>query len=155
MTDSPTQKRPSRRCFEASMFLLLASVSAPAFSSLAEAASVHDSSVHATSHSRAAVKAANKQQTAPFHGATHHKPVAGCAETLTVTTARRRLHFNSAQHEADATTHITSETLTRQGVVSLLDLPRVAPNLTVQSVNGTGTTNFLSARCRTERLYAE
>ncbi|RUT26506.1 TonB-dependent receptor [Asaia sp. W19] len=64
------------------------------------------------------------------------------SETLTVTTARRRFHFTAAQHEADATTHITAETLTRQGVVSLLDLPRVAPNLTVQSVNGTGTTNF-------------
>lgn len=142
MTDSPKQKRLTKKCIKASMFLLLASVSAPAFSSLAEAASSHDASGRALPRSRAAVKTAKKQQTAPLRSATHHKPVAGGAETLTVTTARRRLHFNSAQHEADATTHITSETLTRQGVVSLLDLPRVAPNLTVQSVNGTGSTNF-------------
>lgn len=61
---------------------------------------------------------------------------------MSVSAIRRRLHFNAAQHEADATTHITAGTLTRQGVVSLLDLPRVAPNLTVQSVNGTGSINF-------------
>lgn len=137
MTDSSKRKRSAKKHMKASMFLLLASVSGPVFWGYAKAAPHR---VPSQSPANSGVK--KSALTPSAQGSTHHKPVTGGAETLTVTTARRRLHFNAAQHEADATTHITAETLTRQGVVSLLDLPRVAPNLTVQSVNGTGTTNF-------------
>ncbi len=142
MVNSERQERSVKKHVTASVFLLLASLSSTALSGFADAASRRDTSGQTAPHLHPAATTANTAQGASLHGATHHKTVTGGAETLTVTTSRRRLHFTAAQHEADATTHITAETLTRQGGVSLLDLPRVAPNLTVQSVNGTGTTNF-------------
>lgn len=109
MTDSSKQKRSAKKHMKASMFLLLASVSGPVFWDYAKAAPHR-----APSQSRATTGVKKPTQTPSVQRSTHHKPVAGGAETLTVTTARRRLHFNAAQHEADATTHITAETLTRQ-----------------------------------------
>ncbi|MBB2185855.1 TonB-dependent receptor [Gluconacetobacter liquefaciens] len=64
------------------------------------------------------------------------------SESMTVSAARRAFHFAAAQHEADSSTRLTPELLVKRGVVNLRDLEKVAPNLSIQSVNGTGTMNF-------------
>ncbi|WP_415437329.1 TonB-dependent receptor [Acetobacter fabarum] len=50
--------------------------------------------------------------------------------------------FPAAQHEPDATTHLSAEMLRNRDVTTLRGLERVAPNLTMQSINGTASTNF-------------
>lgn len=149
MTDRSGKTRFSARRMRTSIFLLMATaLTAPAAS---EAHSTLRGNPQPRGHGAAMIPAHTQsahvqptrmQPTRVPPTRRRVQPVRSGSETLTVTTARRRLHFSAAQHEADATTHISAETLTRQGVVSLLDLPRVAPNLTVQSVNGTGTINF-------------
>ncbi len=63
-------------------------------------------------------------------------------EAITVNSARRAFSFSKAQHEADSVTHISADTLVNRGVFDVKGLQRVAPNVTIQSMNGTGTTNF-------------
>ncbi|POF61985.1 TonB-dependent receptor [Novacetimonas maltaceti] len=64
------------------------------------------------------------------------------AETITVNAQRRDFSYPEAQHVPDADTRLTAARLIERGVVSLRGLERVAPNLTIQSINGTASTNF-------------
>ena len=73
------------------------------------------------------------------------KPVQATARGVThvdVGAHRSDFAFPSAQHEPDATTHLSAELLRDRDVTTLRGLERVAPNLTVQSINGTATSNF-------------
>ncbi|MEW9274189.1 TonB-dependent receptor [Gluconobacter oxydans] len=92
---------------------------------------------------------------ASHHASAHHpaaKPVARKAapqsiqardtETIAVTARRTDFAFAAAQHSPDADTRLTADRLTQRGIVTLRDLERVAPNLTIQSINGTASTNF-------------
>ncbi|WP_408736848.1 TonB-dependent receptor [Acetobacter sacchari] len=63
-------------------------------------------------------------------------------EAVQVTGQRRDFNYPEAQQEADASTHLTAARLIERGVVTLRGLERVAPNLTIQSINGTASTNF-------------
>ncbi|EHH68871.1 TonB-dependent receptor [Gluconobacter morbifer] len=82
----------------------------------------------------------------PHHGLSHPAPPknvrARQAETISVTARRTDFAFQAAQHKADADTRLTAERLIERGVVTLRDMERVAPNLTIQSINGTASTNF-------------
>ncbi|WP_342627038.1 TonB-dependent receptor [Nguyenibacter vanlangensis] len=71
-----------------------------------------------------------------------HPVIPANAEAVMVNGARRAFHFAAAQHIADSTTRITAETLVRKGVVGLTDLQNLAPNVTIQSLMGTASTNF-------------
>ncbi|WP_084440356.1 TonB-dependent receptor [Acetobacter nitrogenifigens] len=100
--------------------------------------------------SRHTEKATHSGATTGAHGlpaaatrpATHPAHVNGAAETLSVSGARRAFHFSQAQHAADSATRITAETLVRHGVVGLTGLQNLAPNVTIQSLMGTASTNF-------------
>ncbi|GBQ70497.1 TonB-dependent receptor [Ameyamaea chiangmaiensis NBRC 103196] len=61
---------------------------------------------------------------------------------MTVNAARRAFHFSGAQHVADSATRITAATLARHNVVGLTGLQNLAPNVTIQSLLGTASTNF-------------
>nr|WP_227003285.1 TonB-dependent receptor [Kozakia baliensis] len=63
-------------------------------------------------------------------------------ELVEVNARRRDFNHPAAQHLPDADTRLTAERLTQRGAVTLRDMERVAPNLTVQSINGTASTNF-------------
>ncbi|MFT9299195.1 MAG: TonB-dependent receptor plug domain-containing protein, partial [Gluconobacter sp.] len=63
-------------------------------------------------------------------------------ETIKVSIKRTDFAFQSAQKQPDADTRLTAERLIERGVVTLRDVERVAPNLTIQSINGTASTNF-------------
>lgn len=75
------------------------------------------------------------------HPAARHAP-AETAEEVDVVARRPAFRFSAAQHAADSTTRLTGQDLIRRGVVSKTDLQNLAPNLSVQSVNGTSSTNF-------------
>ncbi|WP_246376959.1 TonB-dependent receptor [Gluconacetobacter aggeris] len=64
------------------------------------------------------------------------------AENITVSTVRRYFHFQEAQTQPDSATRLTGETLTRKGVVRNTDLQNLAPNVTIQSLMGTASTNY-------------
>ncbi|MDG6095611.1 TonB-dependent receptor [Acetobacter sp. AN02] len=64
------------------------------------------------------------------------------AENVEVFARRHDFSHPEAQHLPDADTRLTAERLTKRGVVTLRDLQRVAPNLTIQSINGTASSNF-------------
>ncbi|WP_246103730.1 TonB-dependent receptor [Swaminathania salitolerans] len=132
-------KRSSLSKRKALIALLVSTTALPTLEPVrpAYAASPDASQVSSMRRRNEFVTASNRHATKPgAHSASSR------SETLTVTVGRHHFRFNAAQHEADAATHVTGETLIRQGVVSVLDLPRIAPNMTVQSVNGTGTTNY-------------
>jgi len=84
----------------------------------------------------------------PAWGAPHpvkgrvHKSAVAAPEAIEVQARRRDFPYPQAQHVADADTRLTAARLTERGVVGLRDLERVAPNLTIQSINGTASTNF-------------
>ncbi|MBB2166789.1 TonB-dependent receptor plug domain-containing protein [Gluconacetobacter aggeris] len=69
-------------------------------------------------------------------------PVA-VGETVDVNGARRAFRFSQAQHSADSATRITAEELTNRNVVTIADLQQLLPNVTIQSMNGTSTINYL------------
>ncbi|CEF55004.1 TonB-dependent receptor [Acetobacter ghanensis] len=72
-----------------------------------------------------------------------HGPVAAHAVThVDVGGHRYDFAFPAAQHEPDATTRLSAELLRDRDVTTLRGLERVAPNLTMQSINGTASTNF-------------
>ena len=50
--------------------------------------------------------------------------------------------FPQAQHDPDATTRLSADLLRERDVTTLRGLEHVAPNLTMQSINGTASTNF-------------
>lgn len=110
----------------------------------------HAATVHKTSSRKTYPVAAShpaSSRTASMVGAPHpaHKTASLTArdsEMVQVSGARRAFRNSAAQHVADSTTRLSGETLVARGVVTLTDLPRVAPNLTIQSVNGTGTLSF-------------
>ncbi|WP_094756314.1 TonB-dependent receptor [Acetobacter orientalis] len=62
--------------------------------------------------------------------------------SLDVNARRHDFAYPEAQHEPDATTHLTAERLRARDVTTIRGLERVAPNLTIQSINGTASTNF-------------
>ncbi|CAI9121351.1 TonB-dependent receptor [Brytella acorum] len=64
------------------------------------------------------------------------------SESIEVSGVRRAFTHLAAQHLADADTRLTGERLIERGVVDLRGMERVAPNLTIQSINGTASTNF-------------
>ncbi|MFT8518381.1 TonB-dependent receptor [Acetobacter syzygii] len=81
------------------------------------------------------------------------EPAAAVGKTGKPTTARSVTHVNvearrydfpfpAAQHEPDATTRLSADLLRNRDVTTLRGLERVAPNLTMQSINGTASTNF-------------
>ncbi|CEF42033.1 TonB-dependent receptor [Acetobacter senegalensis] len=73
----------------------------------------------------------------------HGGPVVSAQTTDVDVSARRHdFAYPEAQHVADATTRITATRLRERDVVTLRGLERVAPNLTMQSVNGTASNNF-------------
>ncbi|AQS89560.1 TonB-dependent receptor [Neoasaia chiangmaiensis NBRC 101099] len=72
----------------------------------------------------------------------HKKHPLPKAESIEVSGIRRAFTHGAAQHLPDADTRLTAERLTERGVVDLRGLERVAPNLTIQSINGTASTNF-------------
>lgn len=81
----------------------------------------------------------------PVRHASTAKPGPVMARQTTAVDVSARRHdfaYQEAQHIPDATTRITAERLTERGVVTLRGLERVAPNLTIQSINGTASTNF-------------
>ncbi|WP_246402325.1 TonB-dependent receptor [Gluconacetobacter dulcium] len=100
-----------------------------------------------------ALLSAASAQTAPERVATPEsgrRPVAArkappaptVPETVEVNGIRRAFTYGAAQHLPDADTRVTAERLTERGVVDLRGLEYVAPNLTVQTINGTASTNF-------------
>ncbi|MFT9424888.1 MAG: TonB-dependent receptor [Acetobacter syzygii] len=81
------------------------------------------------------------------------EPATAVGKTGKPTTARSVTHVNvearrydfpfpAAQHEPDATTRLSADLLRNRDVTTLRGLERVAPNLTMQSINGTASTNF-------------
>ena len=73
------------------------------------------------------------------------KPAPAVARSVThvdVGAHRSDFAFPSAQHEPDATTRLSAELLRERDVTTLRGLEHVAPNLTMQSINGTASTNF-------------
>ena len=68
--------------------------------------------------------------------------VSGQTTDVDVSARRHDFAYPEAQHVADATTRITATRLKERDVVTLRGLERVAPNLTMQSVNGTASNNF-------------
>ncbi|PYD75475.1 TonB-dependent receptor [Novacetimonas pomaceti] len=82
----------------------------------------------------------------PHHGRPRHQrpatPARPRVEAITVNAQRRDFSYPEAQHVPDADTRLTAARLIERGVVSLRGLERVAPNLTIQSINGTASTNF-------------
>ncbi|MEN3176726.1 TonB-dependent receptor [Gluconobacter sp. OJA] len=88
-----------------------------------------------------AAPAAQQHDKTPRH--THPKSVnAQADETIKVSIKRTDFAFQAAQKQPDADTRLTAERLIERGVVTLRDVERVAPNLTIQSINGTASTNF-------------
>ncbi|GBD56740.1 TonB-dependent receptor [Gluconobacter wancherniae] len=71
-----------------------------------------------------------------------HALQSGRPENIEVAGRRSDFMFQSAQHLPDADTRLTAERLIQRGVVTLRDIERVAPNLTIQSINGTASTNM-------------
>ncbi|TCS27414.1 TonB-dependent receptor [Acidomonas methanolica] len=67
---------------------------------------------------------------------------ASAAETIEVAGTRRAFAFQAEQHRPDAATLLTGEQLRERGILTLRALEYVAPNLTIQSINGTASTNF-------------
>ncbi|WP_173577177.1 TonB-dependent receptor [Acetobacter fallax] len=63
-------------------------------------------------------------------------------ETVEVTAQRRDFSYPEAQHTPDASTRVTADRLLSRGIVTLRGLEYIAPNLTIQSINGTASTNF-------------
>lgn len=63
-------------------------------------------------------------------------------ESVEVTARRHDFSYPDAQKVPDASTRITAERLIARGVTTLRGLERVAPNLTIQSINGTASSNF-------------
>ncbi|MFT8418680.1 MAG: TonB-dependent receptor [Acetobacter sp.] len=93
-------------------------------------------------------KPAPKVHPAPAVAAGRHataKPAPTPARSVTqvdVGARRSDFAFPSAQHEPDATTRLSAELLRDRDVTTLRGLEHVAPNLTMQSINGTASTNF-------------
>ena len=88
-----------------------------------------------------AAPAVQQHDKTPRH--THPKSVnAQADETIKVSVKRTDFAFQAAQKQPDADTRLTAERLIERGVVTLRDVERVAPNLTIQSINGTASTNF-------------
>ncbi|MFS8366545.1 TonB-dependent receptor [Acetobacter oryzifermentans] len=80
-------------------------------------------------------------------GRGHHVAPPAAVEARSSTSVQVNAHrydymFQSAQHEPDATTHLTAELLRNRDITTLRGLEHVAPNLTMQSINGTASTNF-------------
>lgn len=89
---------------------------------------------------------AHGQHNAGAHTAHHAGPPAA-VEARSSTSVQVNAHrydymFQPAQHEPDATTHLTAELLRNRDITTLRGLEHVAPNLTMQSINGTASTNF-------------
>ncbi|MBB2200634.1 TonB-dependent receptor [Gluconacetobacter tumulisoli] len=63
-------------------------------------------------------------------------------ESIDVRAERVAFAHAAAQHVPDATTHITAQTLINRNIFTINDLAKVAPNVTIQAVNGTATNNF-------------
>ncbi len=72
----------------------------------------------------------------------HARATTAAPESVEVTARRRDFSYAEAQHTPDASTRVTAERLTERGVVTLRGLERIAPNLTIQSINGTASNNF-------------
>ncbi|MBS0966320.1 TonB-dependent receptor [Acetobacter okinawensis] len=73
------------------------------------------------------------------------KPVPTMARGVTevdVGARRSDFAFPLAQHDPDATTRLSADLLRERDVTTLRGLEHVAPNLTMQSINGTASTNF-------------
>ena len=75
------------------------------------------------------------------HPAGRHAP-AETSEQVDVVARRPAFRFSAAQHAADSVTRLTGQDLIRHGVVNKTDLQNLAPNLSIQPVNGTSSTNF-------------
>lgn len=73
----------------------------------------------------------------PTRTSVSHQPT-----TLDVSAHRHDFAYPEAQHLANATTYLTAERLRERDVTTVRGLERVAPNLTIQSINGTASTNF-------------
>lgn len=92
------------------------------------------------------LRPAPAQSTASKH--TPHQRITPSTHKSTQTTSldvnarRHDFAYPEAQHEPDATTHLTAERLRARDVTTIRGLERVAPNLTIQSINGTASTNF-------------
>ncbi|WP_342627111.1 TonB-dependent receptor plug domain-containing protein [Nguyenibacter vanlangensis] len=110
-----------------------------------------DISARAAAGPKKPVRAAHSSTTAPRRQPTvvarakardTRLPVA-VGETVDVNGARRAFRFSQAQHSADSATRITAEELTNRNVVTIADLQQLLPNVTIQSMNGTSTINYL------------
>ena len=77
------------------------------------------------------------------HGTGRRTRIATAEETLNVTASRNAFRFSSAQHIADSATRISAEELINRNVVAATDLQQIVPNVTIQTMNGTSTVNYL------------
>ncbi|NHN86296.1 TonB-dependent receptor plug domain-containing protein [Acetobacter musti] len=130
--------------------ILITGTSGVAISTHAHAASSVSGSNAKVAHARTGANTARHSgnaapvsrpatRTAGQNAAKHLK--AG-SETVSVSGVRNAFHFSAAQRSPDSDTHITADRLRQQGVVSVLDLQNLAPNVTIQRENGGATVNF-------------
>nr|WP_249212501.1 TonB-dependent receptor [Acetobacter persici] len=119
-------------------------VAAPAAAS-GQAGQTQHGGAHNPAHSGARGRAGQGASGPAARRSARAKPGPVVARQTTAVDVSARRHdfaYQEAQHIPDATTRITAERLTERGVVTLRGLERVAPNLTIQSINGTASTNF-------------
>lgn len=67
---------------------------------------------------------------------------ANAQENLVISASRRIFKFAKAQRQADSATRLTAQDILRKGIVSVRQLQTLAPNVTIQSMMGTASTNF-------------
>lgn len=67
---------------------------------------------------------------------------ASSQENLVISASRRIFKFAKAQRQADSATRLTAQDILRKGIVSVRQLQTLAPNVTIQSMMGTASTNF-------------
>ncbi len=76
--------------------------------------------------------------TRPAAAGTHAKE----AETITVSREHQAFGFGSRQRVATASTEYSGASLVRLGVTANTDIQKIAPNVTILSMNGTQTSSF-------------